>query len=103
MQGINSFFFAGLRVRIHFIRIRVQNPDPDPLIESGSGYGSLSATLPFCLDSRCLRILQDHKLNMVLDLQSLLGLHVLSCTHWLRPHNYPPLGSYTRALLVSQD
>ncbi len=29
-----------------------------------------------------------------------------SCTHWLRPRNYPPpphLGSYTRALLVSQD
>jgi hypothetical protein len=30
----------------------------------------------------------------------------LSCTHWLRPRNAPPhphLGSYTRALLVSQD
>ncbi len=24
-------------------------------------------------------------LNMELDLQSLLGLHVHSCTHWLRP------------------
>ncbi len=45
---------------------------------------------------------------MELDLQSLVGLHVYSCTHWLTPHNPPPppprhLGSYTRALLVSQD
>jgi hypothetical protein len=44
----------------------------------------------------------------VLDLQSLFGLHVHSCTHWLRPYNPPTppspiLGSYTRALLVSQD
>ncbi len=42
-----------------------------------------------------------------LDLQSLFGLHVHSFTHWLRPSNFPPipphLGSYTRALLVSQD
>jgi hypothetical protein len=31
---------------------------------------------------------------------------VYSCTHWLRPLNFPPpphLGSYTRALLVSQE
>jgi hypothetical protein len=41
-----------------------------------------------------------HRLNMEVDLQSLFGLHVHSCTHWLRPRN---LGSYTRALLVSQD
>ncbi len=44
---------------------------------------------------------------MELDLQSLFGLHVHSCTHWLRssrPPPFPPhLGSYTRALLVSQD
>ena len=45
---------------------------------------------------------------MKLDLQSLFGLHVCSCTHWLRPRNprpppLPPhLGSYTKALLVSQ-
>ncbi len=33
---------------------------------------------------------------MELDLQSLFGLHVHSCTHWLRPRNPPPphLGSY---------
>ncbi len=39
-----------------------------------------------------------------LDLQSLFGLHVRSCIHWLRPRNPPPphLGSYTRTLLVSQ-
>ncbi len=44
-------------------------------------------------------------LNMELDLQSLFGLHVHSCTQWLRPRTLlpPPLGSYTRALLVSQD
>jgi hypothetical protein len=45
---------------------------------------------------------------MELDLQSLFGLHVHSCTHWLRTRNppfpIPPhLGSHTRALLVSQD
>ncbi len=47
----------------------------------------------------------SHRLKMKLDLQSLFGLHVHSCTHWLRPHNTPPphLDSYTRALLVSQD
>ncbi len=28
--------------------------------------------------------------NMELDLQSLFGLHVHSCTHWLRPRNSPP-------------
>jgi hypothetical protein len=25
-----------------------------------------------------------HRLNMELDLQSLFGLHVYICTHWLR-------------------
>jgi hypothetical protein len=43
---------------------------------------------------------------MQLDLQSLFELLCTSCTHWLRPRNSPPplphLGSYTRALLVSQ-
>jgi hypothetical protein len=28
-------------------------------------------------------------LNMELDLQSFFGLHVHSCTHWLRPRNSP--------------
>ncbi len=42
---------------------------------------------------------------MELDLQSLFGLHVHSFTHWLRPRDPLPLhlGSYMRALLVSQD
>ncbi len=34
---------------------------------------------------------QRHGLNMELDLQSLFGLHVHSCTHWLRsriPHSH---------------
>ncbi len=45
--------------------------------------------------------------NMEEDLQSLFGLHVYSCIHYLRPRNSPSpplqLGSYTRALLVSQN
>ncbi len=47
---------------------------------------------------------EQHRLNMELDLQSLVRLHVHSCTHWLRPRNLPPpphLGPYTRALLVT--
>ncbi len=44
---------------------------------------------------------------MELDLQSLFELHVHSCSRWLRDRNPPPsspqLGSYTRALVVSQD
>ncbi len=45
------------------------------------------------------------RLNMELDIRSLFGLHVYSCTHWLRPRPPPPpdMSSYTRALLVSQD
>jgi hypothetical protein len=31
-----------------------------------------------------------HRLNMELVLQSLLGLHVHSCTHWLIPRNPTP-------------
>ncbi len=30
-----------------------------------------------------------HRLNMELDLQSLVRLHVHSCTHWLSPCNSP--------------
>jgi hypothetical protein len=48
----------------------------------------------------------SHRLNMELNLQSLFWLHVHSCIHWLGPRNHPPpphLGSYTRALFVSQD
>ncbi len=33
---------------------------------------------------------QNHRINMELDLQSLFGLHVHSCTHGLRPRNLPP-------------
>ncbi len=55
----------------------------------------------------------NHRLIIELDLQSLFGLLVHSCTHWQRPANPPPptphsvitphLGSYTGALLVSQE
>jgi hypothetical protein len=31
-----------------------------------------------------------HRLNMMLDIQRLFGLHVHNCTHWLRPRNIPP-------------
>ncbi len=48
-----------------------------------------------------------HRLNMELDLQSLFGFHVHSCTHLLTLRNPTPLpphlGSYTRALLVNQE
>jgi hypothetical protein len=37
-----------------------------------------------------LRVCLTHRFNMELDLQSLFGLHVHSCTHWLRPR-YAPL------------
>ncbi len=50
---------------------------------------------------------KSHRINMKLDLQSLFRLHEHSCTHWPRHRNplpHPPhLGSYTRALLVSQN
>ncbi len=53
----------------------------------------------------------SHWLSMEIDLQSLFGFHVHSCTHWLRPRNHPTplppphphLGSCTRALLISLD
>ncbi len=35
-------------------------------------------------------VLPEHRLNMELGLQRLFGLHVHSCTHWLRPRNPPP-------------
>jgi hypothetical protein len=31
-----------------------------------------------------------HRLNIELDLLSLFGLHVHSCTHWLKPRKTPP-------------
>ncbi len=43
---------------------------------------------------------------MEIDLQSLFGLHMHSCTHWLRPRNSsPPVFGllYEGAILVSQD
>ncbi len=47
----------------------------------------------------------DHKLNMELDLQSLFGLLCTAVLIGRDPATppLPPLGSYTRALLVSQD
>jgi hypothetical protein len=56
-------------------------------------------------DARCEILFPSmlEKMNvMKKDLQSLIVLHVHSCTHWLMPRNPPAhLGSYTRALLVS--
>ncbi len=31
-----------------------------------------------------------YSIYMELDLQSLFGVHVHNCTHWLRPRNFPP-------------
>ena len=39
---------------------------------------------------QAVRLQVNHRLNMELHLQSLFGLHVHSCTHWLRPRNSPP-------------
>jgi hypothetical protein len=36
------------------------------------------------------QVSSNHWLNMELYLQSLFGLRVHSCTHWLRPRNPPP-------------
>ncbi len=44
---------------------------------------SLVSTLE--VSSPCLQ----HRKNMELDLQSFFGLHVHSCTHWLRPRMQP--------------
>jgi hypothetical protein len=67
-----------------------------------------SKTTEICIKLTVI-ILQDkvglqHGLNRELDFQSLFGIHVHSCSHWLRLLIPPPphLGSYTRALLVSQ-
>ncbi len=53
------------------------------------------------------RIPQPQRLNTELDLQSLFGLHMCSSTHLLRDPasrpSPPNMGTYTRALLVSQD
>jgi hypothetical protein len=39
-------------------------------------------------------MLSAHRLNIELDLQRLFGIHVYSCTHWLRPRNSPPPPSF---------
>jgi hypothetical protein len=58
--------------------------------------------------SKIVWILKLHWLNMDLDLQSLLGLHVTLCAQLYSlaesPHTPPPpnLGSYTTTLLVSR-
>ncbi len=66
----------------------------------------LPSNMTYLADPKTLLYGVHHRLNMELDLKSLFGLHVLSCTHWLRPRNSPlytpHLGSYTRDL-VSQD
>jgi hypothetical protein len=55
--------------------------------------------------SLCLRyvylyyslVMAYHRLKMELDLPNLFGLHVHSCTHWLRPRNPPaPPPQYPR-------
>jgi hypothetical protein len=42
----------------------------------------------------CCQVSQAHRLNMELDLQSLFGLHVHSCSHCLRPCNSPPPNAF---------
>ncbi len=55
--------------------------------------------LQYILGCLALRVRTNHMLNMELDLQSLFGLHVHSCTHWLRPRNrdpYPHIRAHKR-------
>jgi hypothetical protein len=71
-------------------------------------YYVVELQLQLCGVDFCLKDDQNRIGLMELDLQNLYGLHVHSCTHWLKPRNHPPsiplhLGSYTRALLVRQD
>ncbi len=42
------------------------------------------------------RVTTVHMLNMELDLQSLFGLHVHSCTHWLYPRTLPRFRAHLR-------
>jgi hypothetical protein len=41
----------------------------------------------------------QHRLNMELDLRSLFGLHVHSCTHWMIPRPATPPPSPTFGLI----
>jgi hypothetical protein len=45
----------------------------------------------FELDTINIYSVLTHRSNMELDLQSLFGLHVHSCIHWLGPRIPPPL------------
>ncbi len=57
--------------------------------------------------SQIFYLLVRRELNMELDLKKFIWAPVHSCAHWLRTPASPPLplhlGSYTRALLVSQE
>ncbi len=59
-----------------------------------------------CPEIGCIKLWKSVG-HMELDLQSIFGLHMHNCTHWLRPRNPPPLpphlDSSSRALLVNQD
>jgi hypothetical protein len=45
----------------------------------------------------CFHKQATHRLDMELDLQNLFGLHVYSCTQWLRPRNLTPPSHRIRA------
>jgi hypothetical protein len=87
-----------------------QNIDPPPLLhpasvssprtkggsQGGEGVGGsiFWKTLVIGLASNSIISLRFS--HMELDIQSLFGLHVHSCTHWLRPRNsLPPLRIWT--------
>jgi hypothetical protein len=45
----------------------------------------------------------NYRINMELDRQSLFGLHMHNCTHWLRARKPPQPPTPTRARLLSYD
>jgi hypothetical protein len=69
---------------------------PRPRQQRSARYSTYSSDVSLC-----------HSLNMELDLKKFIWAPVHSCAHWLRTPASPPLplhlGSYTKALLVSQE
>jgi hypothetical protein len=83
--------------------------EPPTPLRSPPHLGSYTRALLVSQDRRHLFVTSSftlsHRLNTELGSPKFIWAPAYSCTHWLRPRNPPPLflGSYTRALLVSQD
>jgi|688.fasta_scaffold914836_1 hypothetical protein len=69
--------------RSHNLRVRLNIYVSERSVETLRGQGTVHPLCRTSIDSL-------HRLNMELALQSLFGLHVHSCTHWLRPSTPHP-------------